>query len=281
MKLGFALRPTVFPPALLSRVLPLLERAGARSVWFPAVGPNYDVLDVSAFALGATSRALIGTGVIRAGDSDPSTLVSRLRTLGDSSGGRFILGVGSGRSRGPEAIKGVETFAQRVKVDYGSGGKLPIFFAALRGGMLRSAIANADGAILNFCSPSHVARILPKDRPRKGFTLACYIKLFFGKTDAQAGKMLIEEFSNYNQAPSYHSMFEAMGVADKIDESAKSGKVPDELMDIALANPTSAEVLGLLRRFAKAGVDVPIVYPYVSGTDGYKLAVIRKLSSVA
>jgi hypothetical protein len=36
-------------------------------------------------------------------------------------------------------------------------------------------------------------------------------------------------------------------------------------------------VARLVGRFARAGVNLPIIYPYVAGDDGYKTAVVERL----
>ena len=165
MKVGFALRSSVFHPSLIVKIAPLLEAAGVDSIWFPDAGMPYDALDLCAVALGSTRRARVGTGVIRAGEQDPERLTTRVRTLSESSEGRFILGLGAGRASGTEAVEGVVALAERLRAGYGGGRKAPIFFAALRGGMLRAAFSSADGAILNFCPPSHVEKIR-REAPR-------------------------------------------------------------------------------------------------------------------
>ncbi len=194
----------------------MLEAAKVDSIWFPDAGMPFDALDLCAVALGSARRVRVGTGVIRAGEQDPARLSTRVRTLSESSEGRFILGLGAGQAAGPQAIEGVVALAEELRAAYRGGHMAPIFFAALRGGMLRAALSSADGAILNFCPPSHVEKILPKGPLRKGFALACYIKLFFAKSDAVARRMLVHEVTTYDGYPSYHKMFEEAGVADAI-----------------------------------------------------------------
>ena len=77
-------------------------------------------------------------------------------------------------------------------------------------------------------------------------------------------------------------MFEEAGVAGAIASLGKgSSKIPDGLLEVSLPNPTKQEVAQLLGRFARAGVNLPIVYPYVSGGEGYQLEVVKELASVA
>ena len=281
MRVGFALRSSVFHPSMIVKAAPLLEAAQVDSIWFPDAGMPFDALDLCAIALGSTRSARVGTGVIRAGEQDPTRLSTRVRTLSESSEGRFILGLGAGRASGPDAVEGVVALAEKLRAGYRPGRGTPIFYAALRGGMLRAALASADGAILNFCPPSHAQRILPEGGLRKGFTLACYIKLFFAKSDAAARRMLVEEVTAYDGYPSYHKMFVEAGVADDIAGLRHDpGTIPEGLLEVSLPNPSKREVAEFLRRFARAGVDLPIIYPYVSGSEGYKLEVVKTLASV-
>jgi hypothetical protein len=86
----------------------------------------------------------------------------------------------------------------------------------------------------------------------------------------------------YNSIPQYHAMFEEIGCSDSIakldPESVRD--IPDDLLEISSANPDDDEVGRILGRFSRAGVDLPIIYPYVSGDDAYKIAVAERLASI-
>ncbi len=282
MKVGFALRSTVFGPSSIAKIVPLLEKSKADSVWFPSVGHAFDALDMCGISLGESHRLRIGTGVIRSTDYEVTRLFARLHTLSEGSGGRFVLGIGTGSGVGRAAIDGLVEVATKLRADYRDGQKPPIFFAALRKRMLRAAYTNAEGAILNFCPPDYVQRIVPKDVTAKGFTLACYIKLFFADKDAVARAMLIDEMKMYNAIPQYHAMFKEIGSSDSIDKlnPESSESIPYDLLEISSANPDDHEVARILERFNRAGVGLPIIYPYISGDDQYKVAVVERLASI-
>jgi len=94
--------------------------------------------------------------------------------------------------------------------------------------------------------------------------------------------MLVHEVTTYDGYPSYHKMFEEAGVADAIAGLGRDfRRIPDGLLEISLPNPTKHEVAQLLRRFARAGVNLPIVYPYVSGGEAYQLEVVKAMASVS
>lgn len=280
MRVGMALRATVFGPRLTSRLVPLLDETGVDSVWFPSVGKAFDALDMCGIALGKTRRLRVATGVIKSSDYGVEMLLARVNTLSEGSGGRFILGVGTGSGIGGSAVQGLVSLTSKLREAYPGHTVPPIFFAALRKRILSVARQHADGAILNFCPPSFVSRIWPKGSKRK-FTLGCYVKLFFAEKDTTARKMLIDEIRMYDRIPQYHAMFEEIGASNAIRELSDGSSIPGELLEISLANPSDEEIVGMLEKFSEAGVDLPIIYPYVSGDEGYKTAVVERLSRLA
>lgn len=280
MRVGMALRATVFGPELMSRFVSLIDDTGVDSVWFPSVGKAFDALDMCGIALGKTRRLRVATGVIRSQDYGVETLLARVNTLSEGSGGRLILGVGTGSGTGGPAVRGLVSLASKLRETYPGRMVPPIFFAALRERILAVARQHADGAVLNFCPPSFVNSIWPKGSSRK-FTLGCYIKLFFAEKDTAARKMLVDEIRMYDRIPQYHAMFEQIGVSNVIRKLHYGSSIPDELLEISLANPSDEEVIVMLEKFVGAGVDLPIIYPYVSGDEGYKSSVVERLSRLA
>jgi hypothetical protein len=65
------------------------------------------------------------------------------------------------------------------------------------------------------------------------------------------------------------------------DAGARSGKIPDELLEASLWNPSKQEVTQLITRFSLAGVTLPILYPYISGDESYQRSVFRILASIS
>jgi hypothetical protein len=279
MRFGLALRSTVFGASTIAKTIPMLEESRVDSLWFPSGGQHFDALDMCGICLGKSHRLRVGTGIVRPAEYGFEQLLARLHTLSEGSGRRFILGIGTGPGTGRSAIDGLVEITKRLRANYPDQQRPPIFFAALRERMLRAAYLNAEGAILNFCPPDYVRRIASND-VAEGFTLACYIKLFFAREDAVARKMLANEVRSYNEMPQYRMMFEEIGVSDSISrlDSESATNIPDKLLEISSANPSDDEVGRLVDRFCRAGVDLPIVYPYVSGDEGYKVSVLEKLA---
>ncbi|MDA4134456.1 MAG: hypothetical protein OK441_02690, partial [Thaumarchaeota archaeon] len=53
--------------------------------------------------------------------------------------------------------------------------------------------------------------------------------------------------------------------------------IAGEISEISLSNPTRSQARQLLEKFREAGVDSPVVYPYVAGSDDYKISVALRL----
>lgn len=280
--IGIALRSTVFPPDLIPRLAPELDGRFS-TAWFPSIGSRADSIEMCALSLGATRRLNSGTGVIRLAEYDLGRLADRAESLARSSQGRFILGVGTGHLRGYAAVDQLVNLTRNLRERGLGDGSVPICFAALGPRMVRAAFGNADGVLLNFCSPRYAHDVISTaGRRRDGFRVACYVKLFFAHDDGEARFMLANEFANYNAIPQYHDMFDAMGLSQTLvalrgKQTVSAGDVTPEMAQISLANPTREQTLGLLGRFAEAGVDSPVVYPYISGSEEYKFEVARRL----
>lgn len=282
MKVGLALRGGQFPPEVVGRIASRLNDWKFSSIWFND-GPG--VLDISGFILGSSKRTKAATGVLRLAEYDIKVLAGRVAALNRASGNRFILGVGTGRGTGESAIKQLVENTNKFRAEYPDKETPPtIYFSALRSKMTRASFEHAEGVLLNFASAAYIEKVLPKDlKPRKGFQVAGYVKLFFSKSDDQAKKMLIDEFAAYNSNGNYHSMFVERGL-DKLIDAAKadpSRPLPDELLKSSLYNPSMKEVGRLFNGMAKAGMDLPVVSLYAEGDEAYKLRVVRQLASLA
>jgi Luciferase-like monooxygenase len=280
MKTGLALRSTVFGAELLRTLIPTAEKAGFDSVWFPSVRSSFDTLDMCGISLGNSKSAKVGSGVLRFDEFEIRTLISRVYTLEEGSDGRFILGIGTGHNTGQNAIDMILDTVTRFRAGY-PGTKQPlIFLAALKKRMLSAALEKADGAILNFCPPNYIQKINLLEEGREDFTLACYIKLFFAMESEYAKKMMVDELKTYNAIPQYRAMFEEAGVAGEIDKLTPRSEITSRLASICRANPTDDDIVQFLMQFKHAGVDLPIIYPYVSGDIGYKVSVVERLASL-
>lgn len=157
------------------------ERAGFESVWAPEFHNHSGPLALAGAAL-ATGRVELGTSIAWAFGRSPLLTAVTALDLDEMSGGRFVLGLGTGTRRmrtdwlgAPaerpatrlretiEAIRAVwnASSAGAVQYDgelvrlsvrpYGRAGQLradiPVFIAAVNEGMCRAAGATADGVV--------------------------------------------------------------------------------------------------------------------------------------
>ncbi len=279
---GLALRSTVFSPDLMLRVAKEVDGSFSH-LWFPAVSA-INPFDLCAVSLKATKQLKAGTGVIRLHEYDLETLAKRVVDLSRSSGNRFVLGVGTGSLTGRRAIDQLTGLTRRLWSTHPEMFDVPLYYAALGPRMVRAAFQEADGVLLNFCSPLYASTVIHRQSsPSKGdFRVACYVKLFFAEADDDARQMLADEFIHYDAIPQYHKMFGAMGVAGAIQGFRDGSPVLEQqlsgpISEISLSNPGQGEVLELLGRFREVGVDTPVIYPYVKGSDDYKLHLTQRL----
>jgi alkanesulfonate monooxygenase SsuD/methylene tetrahydromethanopterin reductase-like flavin-dependent oxidoreductase (luciferase family) len=295
-KLAFALRPGVLSPSEIKDASAILERSnGVAAIFIPDGRSGYEAIQIASTILSHTSRLYAGSGVIRLLEHDPALLARRVQTIQAFSYNRLILGVGTG-TPGPKPGKSVMAILQRLdelkKIfqSFPSGVEAPeIYVAALRTGIARRAVGVADGLLFNFCSPQHAAELLEtvKSQMVAQIEFACYLKIFYSsKNEETARRLLVQEFLNYDSTPQYHEMFLQDGTAEAISEFRKSDdwkrdsiSVPGQLLRVSLANPSNEELRHYVQSFRKAGVSLPVLYPYFPSDEkpSFKLDTIRRV----
>src|SRR5215467_12285030 len=293
---GIALRYSVFSPLEMAAVTDLSDKSAETNyVFIPDGRTGYEALEIAASLLGRTHQIHVGTGVIRIGEHDPMMLARRLETLQAFSGNRCFLGIGTG-SPGPNPRASIGLMLDRLqqfKVNLErlqAGIASPeVWIAALRIPIARRVMDVADGLLLNFCSPSHVALVLDGLGPKKPKTLrlGCYLKVFFSaEGDDSAKRLLVQEFLNYDSIPQYHEMFMKDGVAQSLTRFRESGEwrtntfdLPSELLRVSVANPSEDELRSYVKSFTRAGLQLPIIYPYFPTDEGQdtKIAIVRRV----
>jgi len=305
-KFGLALRSELYSPKEIIDFARLADGSDEIShLFFPDIPVGSESIELSVASLAVTERVRIGSGVLRLSEHDPKILARRLETIQNISENRFVLGVGVG-SPGPRPRETIETmFAQLedTKKRFRSSGssssehkveiKFPeVFIATLRTGMARRSLSQADGLLLNFCSPQYAQRLISnldgkvaEEGSSRKVSFACYVKIFFAKEQQTADRLLIEEFVKYDNISQYHKMFEEDGVAPFMRTSRElltmnqSLEVPSELKEISLSNPGKEELFGMIQRFRTAGIDLPCVYPYFTPNEigEYKMEVMKMI----
>src|SRR5436305_11709147 len=168
--LAVALRDA-YPWPALADLATTVEDAGFDALFLPEVGAR-DTLATLAALAGETSRIRLATGVVPLPSRSAGLLASAAATVQERSGGRLILGLGTGPSA-PGALDRLRATvdAPRAAFDGGEGsvegtpvrsplplpGPPAIWIAALGPRATRLAGEVADGVLLNWCTPERVA----------------------------------------------------------------------------------------------------------------------------
>jgi len=298
-KIAFALRPGVFSPKEIGEISTVLDKnSKVTRIFIPDIRSGFESLEVVSSILAVTTRVRAGSGVIRLLEHDPALLTRRVQTLQAFSSNRFFLGVGTG-SPGPKTGKSLAAMLQRLgelKKDFR---EFPeevespeTYVATLRLGIARRAIGKTDGLLLNFCSPHHATSLIEGVKPQmvSPIDFACYLKIFYSsQSDETARRLLVWEFLNYDSIPQYHEMFLQDGTAKAFSEFKqcdhwKSGsvEVPKELLGVSLANPRSEELHQFVQSFRKAGVSLPVIYPYFPADEKseFRFETVKRILNV-
>ncbi|HKE12579.1 MAG TPA: TIGR03620 family F420-dependent LLM class oxidoreductase [Myxococcota bacterium] len=147
-----------------------VEAWGYSVLWLPeAVGR--DPFALIGFLGAATSRLVFATGIANLYARDPMTMNALRLTLGDLTGGRFVLGIGVSHSHLVTGVrkhaygKPVSTMRDYLEAMKGKPymapappSEPPILLAALRPRMLQLAKELAQGAHPYFVPPEHTTR---------------------------------------------------------------------------------------------------------------------------
>ncbi len=248
---GWAREPMAFDD--LAAAVSLAEETGYRSLWVPDHGVWEPFTLLGALAR-RTERIGLATGVVTLAERSPAKIAVATVTLDRISGGRAILGVGSGPERRVTVVaEGLEALAVAV------GERVPRYLAALGPSMAELAGRLADGVLLNWCPPARVARARREvargaeaaGRDPAEVTVAVYVRACLGHDEEHALAALAEAAEPYAGMPAYRRQLEDEGMAPKPEEMARSLCVWGD-RDRALER---------LAAWGDAGADLVVVYP--------------------
>jgi alkanesulfonate monooxygenase SsuD/methylene tetrahydromethanopterin reductase-like flavin-dependent oxidoreductase (luciferase family) len=203
---GYGVAATV-APEIVTELAVAAEAAGYRTFWINNP-PGKDAMPLVANLARLTSTIRLGIGVIPVDSVPPDDiLASLLRTGLDQE--RLTLGVGSSRRPGPLAR--VRQASEQLRAQTGA----TIVVGALGPKMLQVAGEAADGVLLNWLPPNHVAESADvviaaaeaagRPRPR----IDAYVRCVLGPDNLAH---LQAEADRYTAIPSYGAHFERMRV---------------------------------------------------------------------
>jgi alkanesulfonate monooxygenase SsuD/methylene tetrahydromethanopterin reductase-like flavin-dependent oxidoreductase (luciferase family) len=286
---GFALRDPL-PWKDLSAIVSASEQAGYRALFLPEILGRDALVTLGALA-GETRGLRLGTGVIPMRSRTPRLTAMAAATVHERSGGRLILGIGTGGSgRGAlDELRATVTELRtllagepdedgdRLSLDPGS--PVPIWVSALGPRAMRLGGEIADGVLLNWCTPERIpfarARIAEgaeaAGRDPAEVAVSVYVRSWVGGDETEAISALKEMAGQYASYPSYRRQFDEMGlgpqasVAGQAHRAGRHEDVPEVLVrTVCAVGDQARERVGAFR---DAGADLPIVYP-VATADG-------------
>jgi 5,10-methylenetetrahydromethanopterin reductase len=293
---AFALRDP-YPWGDLAALARRGEDLGYRALFLPEVGSR-DTLAALAGLAGETGDLRLGTGVVPLPSRTPRLLAAAAATVQERSGGRLILGIGTGPS-GPGALDRLRATVSMLRaVLSGETATLPdgatfrlgliperppeIWVAALGPRAMRLAGEVADGVLLNWCTPERVVRA--KDELAEGaaaagrdptaITVGVYVRACLEEDAAAALAAVQAAAGEYASYPAYGRQFASMGLGEDAERSAaayRHGRPEDVsehlVREVGLVGERSAAV-GRLESYRRAGADLPVVYPVlIPGRD--------------
>ena len=214
-----------------------VEAMGYSALWLPEGGGSNDILTSLGWALGASERLTVASGIANISAREPEVLARGAAFLGEANGGRLVLGIGVGHSysterRGVEWDRPLARMGRYLDVmdDATSPWRTaPRVLAALGDGMLRVAATRALGAHSYFVPVAHTAhaRSVLGDEP----VLAVELGVLPGVDDETARSCARAWAVHYLELPNYANNWRRMGFGD--DDVAGHGS--DRLLEAAFA----------------------------------------------
>jgi probable F420-dependent oxidoreductase len=276
----------------------LIELAdlGYTDIW-SAEADGADAFTPLALAAAWEPRLRLGTAIVPAYTRAPACFAQSVASLADAAPGRFAIGIGSSSNVIVERWNGVPFEEPYKKVrdvvrflnDALSGEKVKhtydtftvdgfrlgvrpeqrpkILVAALRGGMLRLAGREADGAIINWLSPqdvSTVAGIVSDAAGGEEREIVARIFCCPSENTEQVREAAKFAIAAYLNVPVYAAFHEWLGRGPQLqgmwdawkagDRKAALAAIPDEVVDDLIVHGSPAECRAKIDAYFENGV---------------------------
>ncbi len=250
MRVGLRLRDDRLPFSDLIALARLAEARGFEALFVPEASGREVFTQLAAYAC-HTERIRLSPGIATIFTRTPSLLAQAATTLDQLSGGRAMLGLGSGHAPTLTAghgvhferplarmreyvtlikaiLHGAETMpptllvpVTRFRLETSARPDIPIYVAALGPKMCQLSGELADGVLLNWATPAYAAQALHQVRlgaERAGrdpatVDVACYIRVAAGADADILRHALARELARYVAMPFYRAMFDEAGFA--------------------------------------------------------------------
>ena len=244
-----------------------IESLGYTALWLPeAVGR--DPFATIAFLGAQTGRLAFATGIANLYARDAMTTNALRRTVGELTGGRFVLGLGVSHAHLVTGVRGhayqKPLAAMRAYLDamekslyraVGADVEVPVVLAALRPKMLALAAERAQGAHPYLVPPEHTARA--REILGKGPILAPEPKVLLCTDPAKARAVARAAIRIYTGLPNYQNNLKWLGFGDT--DFADGGS--DRLVDALVAWGDETAIRARIQAHFDAGADHVCIQP--------------------
>jgi 5,10-methylenetetrahydromethanopterin reductase len=275
----------------LSAIVRASETAGYSGVFLPEISGRDALVTLGALA-GETRDLLLAPGVLPMRSRTPMLTAMAAATVHERSGGRLVLGLGTGwvGRRALDELRELvltlrtlfrgeplERDGRRLRLALSPGSEVPIWIGALGPRAMRLAGEVADGVLLNWCPPERVA--FARERVAEGasaagrdpgdVTVAAYVRSWVGD-DVEAGTTAFRAAAGeYASYPLYARQFAQLGLGAEAEAAAaahRAGRldeVPEAL--VRTVGGIGEDAPRHLAAYREAGADLPVVYPVSAG----------------
>lgn len=304
---GFTIRDP-WPWPAFADLVRLGEAEGYRAVFLPEIAGR-DAFAALTAAAGETTDLLLGTGVVPMGSRTPQVTAMGAATVHERSGGRAILGLGTGPAV-PGALARLASVVAALRTVFAGGAAdldgaslrlslslaspVPLWVSALGPRAVRLAGQIADGVLLNWCTPERVAEAAravresaeAAGRDPSDVTIAVYVRANLGENTDAAMAALQAAAGEYASYPAYARQFALMGLEAEAQAGAaahRAGRpldVPAALVHAIGVTGDAAAARTRVQAYREAGADLPIVYTVVGPGDDAEV-VARTIRALA
>jgi len=273
-----------------------LADLGYTDIW-SAEADGADAFTPLALAAAWEPRLRLGTAIVPAFTRAPACLAQCVATLADAAPGRFAIGVGSSSNviverwngvpfeepyrrvrdvvrflrdalAGEKVAKAYDTFEIRgFRLGIRPEQRPPILIAALREGMLRLAGREADGAIINWLSPSDVRTVVDvvhgaADGAEREIVARIFVCPSEDRDTVLAGARFA--IAAYLNVPVYAEFHRWLGRSDMLqpmwdawaggDRQGALAAIPDELVDQLVVHGSPERCRARIQEYFDNGV---------------------------
>lgn len=257
----------MMPAAQAAETAKKIEGWGYSALWLPeAVGR--DPFATISFLGAHTSRLVFATGIANLYARDAMTMNALRLTVGEMTGGRFVLGIGVSHGHLVAGVRGheygkpvttmrsyLEAMSKALYMAAKPATEPPIVLAALRPKMLALAAEKAQGAHPYFVPPEHTARA--REILGKNAILAPEQKVLLCTDPAKARGVARAAMKIYAGLPNYQNNLKWLGY----DDSDFGGGISDRLVDAIVAWGDEGAIRKRIQAHFDAGADHVCIQP--------------------